>query len=206
MPINNIQSRNFIAALAVAPDRASAERLAFAIWSESAGYIYANDGTNKSNSPGFDKNPQWPAILRKSLEIPHDRVGSNGRSTGMLQQISKDVGGGWGDMKGTMDPAISAQRFLAALVVTNIGIYRGYNLRSDGTKEFVNVNLTPIAADVLRVQQPLANEAKSSNYSATQVEYAIGLAAQFWGAIPAPVAVKPSPSNSNFLATLLHWS
>jgi len=196
MEINSIQACNFRRALAVAPDRAARERLAFAIWSESAGYIYANDGTNESGSPGFSSHPEWPDILRRSINIPHDKVGANGRSTGMLQQISADVGGDWGDMAGTMDPAESARRLLAKLKVTDNGVYQGFNLRSDGTREFLDITLTPIAADVLRVQQPLADEAKSDNYNAAAVAIAVDIAAAF----------SSSPTSHSYLSTILHWS
>ncbi len=198
--INSIQAKNFAEALSVAKTQEEKERLAFAIWSESAGYIHANDGTNTSNSPGVTFGISQ--ILRKSLDIPHDKVGSNGRSTGMLQQISKDVGGVWGDMAGTMDPKISASRFLAALQVTNVGAYRGYNIKPDGSKEYVVVpDLDPVAADVLRVQQPLAEEAKSSNYSKAQVEIAKAIAAQFGNSSP----VDTKPDSMKFLNDLLHW-
>jgi hypothetical protein len=98
----------------------------------------------------------------------------------MLQQISDDVGGGWGSMAGTMDPATSARRFLAALRVTNNPIYAGWLLTPTG-REWVKVELSdPIAADVLRVQQPLANEARSSNYDASQVTVARAIVAQLF--------------------------
>lgn len=179
--LSDKQAENFRAALAVAQTLPQAERLAFALWSESAGWIYANDGTNKSNSPGFDTHPQWPAILRRSLDIDHDKVGNNGRSTGMLQQISADVDGGWGDMAGTMDPATSARRFLNALVVTGEANYTGTLQKPGGGTETTTRQLSdPIAADVLRVQQPLINEALSSNYDASQVAIGKEIAARFF--------------------------
>lgn len=174
------QERNLRAALEVTNDPAMRVRLAFAVWTESRALITANGGLNTSHSPGFDTHPQWPAILRRSLELPHDAVGNNGRSTGMLQQISDDVGGGWGSMAGTMDPATSARRFLAALRVTDNPIYAGWLLTPTG-REWVKVELSdPIAADVLRVQQPLANEARSSNYDASQVTVARAIVAQLF--------------------------
>ncbi len=205
--INSIQAANFKAALSVATNQAELERLAFAIWSESAGYIYANDGSNSSRSPGFDTHPQWPAILRRSLNIPHNKVGSNGRSTGMLQQISSDVGGGWGDMAGTMDPATSARRFLNALRVTDDPIYEGILQTPTGSRP-VSVVLTPIAADVLRVQQPLADEAQSSNYSASQVQIAKEIAAQF-GSLGIQgnlgSGLEASQQEFTYLSQLLGW-
>src|SRR6478609_1467526 len=166
------QERNLRAALSVTSDPDQRVRLAFGIWTESRGLIYANNGANTSHSPGFDTHPEWPAILRRSLDLPHDAVGSNGRSTGMLQQISSDVGGGWGDMAGTMDPATSARRFLAALVVTDNPVYSGTLLTPTGSRQ-VDITLSsPIAADVLRVQRPLADEAQSDNYGASQVAIA----------------------------------
>ena len=188
------QQRTFREALAIASSEAARQRLAFALWTESRGYVYANDGRNTSNSPGV--TPFVAQILRRSLELPHDEVGSNGRSTGPLQQISSDVGGAWGDMAGTMDPATSSRRFLAVLRVTDNPVYSGTLLTSSGSRR-VDVTLSsPIAADVLRVQQPLADEAESSNYNAAQVAIAVEIAAMF--------ADSPPPASSgSFLAALL---
>lgn len=173
------QTANLRAALEVTDDPAKRVRLAFGIWSESRALIYANSGLNLSNSPGFDTHPQWPAALRRSLTIPHDAIGNNGRSTGMLQQISDDVGGGWGSMEGTMQPATSARRFLAALRVTDNPIYEGWSVTPTG-RRWVKVDVGSIAADVLRVQQPLADEAESANYNAAQVATAIAITAQLF--------------------------
>ena len=196
-----VQERNLRAALAVTGSPAERVRLAFAIWTESKGLIYANDGRNTSNSPGFGTHPQWPAILRRSLAIQHNAVGSNGRSTGMLQQISDDVGGGWGDMAGTMDPATSARRFLAALKVTDNPVYSGILLTPSGSKR-VDIRLSsPIAADVLRVQKPLASEAESSNYNADQVRVATEIVALLGGAAPPTESAAPT-----WWASIMNWS
>jgi hypothetical protein len=196
--LSEVQTRNLRAALAVTGDPAQRVRLAFAIWTESRGLVYANDGRNTSNSPGFSTHPQWPTILRRSLSIPHDAVGSNGRSTGMLQQISDDVGGAWGSMVGTMDPATSARRFLAALKVTDNPVYSGILLTSTGSQR-VDITLSsPIAADVLRVQQPLADEARSSNYGAAQVQVA--------NEIVASLGILPPQPARNWWASMMKWS
>lgn len=164
--------------MAIAPDLPSAQRLAFGIWTESRGYNYANDGRNTSNSPGFKADTA--AILRRSLDIPHDLVGSNGRSTGILQQTSSEVGGVWGSMVGTMTPAVSAQRFLDELSVTNDRLYVGTLLTPTGSKKVTVTLSDAIAADVLRIQQPLADEAVSSNYDASQVLIAKEIAAKYF--------------------------
>lgn len=184
------QEYNLRAALATTDDVAQQLRLVFAIWTESRALVYANGGNNTSHSPGFDTHPEWPATLRLSLLYPHDAVGNNGRSTGFLQQISSDVGGAWGDMGGTMDPATSARRFLAALRVTNNRLYNGTLLTPTGSKRVTVTLSDPIAADVLRVQQPLADEALSSNYDASQVAIAREIVTQLATPIPpAPAAV-----------------
>lgn len=173
------QERNLREALSAASTEGEAVRLAFGIWTESRALIQANDGRNTSDSPGV--TPAVAAVLRRSLALRHDAVGSNGRSTGLLQQISAEVGGGWGDMAGTMDPAISAGRFLAQLRVTDDPVFDGWLVRTDGSRERVSVALSsPIAADVLRVQQPLANEARSTNYGPDQVQIAREITARFW--------------------------
>ena len=181
--LDGAQENNFRAAMAAAKSRAEAERLAFGIWSESRGYNYANDGRNTSNSPGV--TPAIAAILRRSLDIPHDMVGSNGRSTGILQQTSSDVGGAWGDMAGTMDPPTSARRFLDALTVTDNPVYSGILVTPTGSRR-VDITLSsPVAADVLRVQQPLADEAESSNYGAAQVAIALEITDRYYAPQPA---------------------
>jgi len=181
--LDTAQENNFRAAMTAGKSRAEAERLAFGAWTESRGYNYANDGRNTSNSPGV--TPAIAAILRRSLDIPHDMVGSNGRSTGILQQTSSDVGGAWGDMAGTMDPATAARRFLDALTVTDNPVYSGILLTPTGSRR-VDITLSsPVAADVLRVQQPLADEAQSSNYGAAQVAIALEITDQFYHPAPA---------------------
>ncbi len=170
------QERNLRAALAITENADERARLAFAIWTESRALILANDGTNTSKSTGVDDAVR--VVLRRSLDIPHDAVGSNGRSTGMLQQISSDVGGGWGDMAGTMNPAESARRFLAALRVTSDAQFAGTLQTPTGSRRVLVQLSDPIAADVLRVQQPLADEAESSNYNASQVAIAHEIVAQ----------------------------
>lgn len=120
--------------------------------------------------------------------MQNDGVANNGRSTGILQQTSQDVGGGWGDMAGTMTPAVAAARFLARLGVTDDPVYEGWLLQPDGSKRRVRVTLSsPVAADVLRVQQPLASEAESDNYGPANVAIAVELAARFAPATPAPI-------------------
>lgn len=173
------QARNFAEALAVADTAAKRERLAFAVWSESRGFNYANGGLNESHSPGFAEHPEWPAILRRSTELPNDGVRNNGRSTGILQQTSAEVGGGWGDMAGTMTPAVAARRFLDRLVVTDERVFRAVLLTPAG-RELVDVECpSPVAADVLRVQQPLAEEARSDNYGPAVLAAALEIADRF---------------------------
>jgi len=174
------------------------ERVAFAIWSESRLFNYANDGTNTSHSPSV--TPERAAILRRSLDLPHDAVGSNGRSTGVLQQTSEEVGGAWGSMAGTMIVAVAVNRFLgsADFRVTTNPIYEGRLVNQDGSTSRVYVRLSDaIAADVLRVQQPLADEARSSNYGPGQVSIARWIVATYGSNIIA------APAGS-YLDRLLH--
>lgn len=174
------QARNFTAALVVPRTAAELARAAFGVWSESRGYNYANGGMNESHSPGFDTHPEWPAILRRSTSLPNDGVRNNGRSCGVLQQTPSEVGGAWGDMAGTMTPATAVARFLDRLRVTDDPIYRGLLLNPDGSKEFVEVRTpSPVVADVLRVQQPLAEEARSDNYGVRVLSEALEIAARF---------------------------
>lgn len=151
--------------------------------SESGGRVYANDGLAfhpdpAVRRPGWDTDdngkPLSPAVLarcyaavRASLACPHDAVGNNGGSTGILQQLSQDYVGarfpgktwGWGSLADTMDIDRACRMFLDRLVVTANRSYRG--------RDF-----DPIAADVLRVQQPLVSESSSSNYGQDKVDAA----------------------------------
>ena len=151
--------------------------MAFVWLTESGGKNYANDGKAfhpdpKMRREGWDKDdngqPLPAAVLaacyaavRKSLDYPHDAVGSNGGSTGGIQQLSQDYVGarfpgktwGYGTVASTMDPANATAMFLGRLRVTNDRVYAGITF-SD-----------PLVADVLRVQQPLVSEHESDNYS-----------------------------------------
>jgi hypothetical protein len=152
----------------------------FAILTESGGLIYGNDGKAfhpdpAQRRPGWDKDDQGKPlptgvladcyrVLRTSLAYPHDAVGNNGGSTGILQQLSQDYVGarfpgktwGWGALADTMDVGKACRMFLAALIVTSDGTYQA-------------MNFDPIAADVLRVQRPLLSEASSGNYGPARV-------------------------------------
>lgn len=151
-------------------------RLIFAIHTESKGLIYANDGgayhpDAAVRRPGWDKdengNPLSATMLancysavRRSFDFPHDAVGNNGGSTGILQQLSQDYVAarfpgktwGWGSLANTMSVQDACWAFLDRVRVTSD--------RNYGGKDF-----DPIIADVLRVQQPLASEV-AVNYGA----------------------------------------
>ena len=157
-------------------------RLVFAVMSESGGRVYANDGLAfhpdpAKRRPGWDKddngNPLPMEILaacyaavRKSLDFPHDAVGNNGGSTGLAQQLSQDYVGarfpgktwGWGTLADTMSVDKACRMFLDRLQVT-------------GNREYRGGSYDPIAADVLRVQQPLLSEQRS-NYGQDKVDAA----------------------------------
>lgn len=186
-------------------------RLCFAIRSESyGGDICGNDGRNTSNSPGM--TPARVALLRRSIDpqwlaangLRIDRVGSNGRSTGFLQQISEDVGGGWGSMADTMRPGPSALMFMKRLQVTNNPVYSGYLVQEDGSRKWVEVRVTAEAADVLRVQQPLVSEALSLNYASDKVDDAKAVVGMYVADRP-PLGGLASTGPRSFIAQLLNW-
>ena len=60
-----------------------------------------------------------------------------------------------------MNPAESARRFLAALRVTSDAQFAGTLQTPTGSRRVLVQLSDPIPADVLRVQQPLADEAES---------------------------------------------
>ena len=82
--------------------------------------------------------------------------------------------------------------------MTDNPVYSGTLLTSSGQRR-VDVHLSSaVAADVLRVQQPLADEAESSNYGADQVRIANEIVAQLATSSPTPPDV--------WMASLLKWS
>ena len=147
------------------------------------GFIYANDGrgfrepntvadrtpwnwNSITNMPigTPEKRAQMRDILRSSLLLPHDKVGSNGRSTGPAQQLSVETGGGWGPMAATMRMDLSMLMFLDAVDWTNRDIkYLGKTMANWQT------------AMLLRVQRPLASEVEA-NYGSQQLARAQAIA------------------------------
>lgn len=157
-------------------------RLVAALQTESGCLIYAHDGVWGG---GGKINDKQSAILRESLAFPHDAIGHNGGSVGPLQQIPTPVAqaadkpwGGWGTIQDCMRIETSIPKFLAQLRVTTDSTYGGKPMAS------------PVVADLLRVQQPLASEV-AANYGAAVVAAAKEIADQFE---QAPV-VPPKESN-----------
>lgn len=144
------------------------DRLALALLTESSGgFIYANDGTY------YPPDSAVAAVLRRSLDLPHDRVGHDGRSTGPLQQVSREANlamvppqsWGWGQMAETMSPARAAVMFVEALQVTSIPTY----LSPAGA--LIDCG-DPIVADVLRTQRPTVGMVLPFNYRPEQLALA----------------------------------
>ena len=155
----------------------------FAVLTESGGRVLANDGGAffpdvNNRRPGWDKDDSGNSLpekiisncyaaVRKSFDFPHDGIGNNGGSTGILQQLSQNYVGarfpgktwGWGSLADTMNIDTACRMFLDRVRVTT------------GTS-YLGVSRDPIAVDVLNVQQPLAKEAKSDNYSDDAVKRA----------------------------------
>jgi hypothetical protein len=147
------------------------------------GFIYANDGQgyrepdSVADRTPWNWNPQtnkpigtpeqrarMREILRRSLVLPHDKVGSNGRSTGPAQQLSADTGGTWGPMAATMRMDLSVLMFLNAVNWSDRSIsYKGKLMANWQT------------AMLLRVQQPLPAEV-AANYGASQLARAQSIA------------------------------
>lgn len=143
------------------------------------GLIYGNDGLAFHPDPA-KRRGKWAeglseaqiadiyAYLRTSLDLPHDAVGNNGGSTGPLQglsygYVSRRFPGktwGWGTIAQTMDVRDAIGRFLDALRITTDTTYQA----TDGPV----TGLDPLSVAVLRVQQPLAEEARK-NYGGTVV-------------------------------------
>lgn len=78
---------------------------------ESNFYMYANDGTSVTLTA------EQKAAIRKSLELPYDKVGSNSASVGLYQQQPYIPGRswGWGTIAECMDPVFSTKSFLTVL-------------------------------------------------------------------------------------------
>jgi len=62
-------------------------------------------------------NPQYPLVVAHSLAIPHDGVGHDHDSVGLMQQrpLPPEGAGGWGTVAELMTPSTSAHKFFAAL-------------------------------------------------------------------------------------------
>jgi hypothetical protein len=147
------------------------------------GFIYANDGQgfrepdSVAHRTPWNWNPQTnlpigtPAlraqmrtILLRSLELPYDKVGSNGRSTGPAQQLSLETGGAWGPMAATMRMDLSVLMFLDAVNWSDRSpLYLGKQMANWQT------------AMLLRVQRPLPSEV-AANYGAAQLARAQAIA------------------------------
>jgi hypothetical protein len=147
------------------------------------GFIYANDGQGYREPDSVVNRTPWNwneqtnrpigtpeqraamrAALRKSLDLPYDKVGSNGRSTGPSQQISVEVSGAWGPMAATMRMDLSVLLFLDAVDWSNRDInYLGKRMANWQT------------AMLLRVQRPLPSEV-ATNYGAAQLARAQAIA------------------------------
>jgi hypothetical protein len=147
------------------------------------GFIYANDGEGFREPDSVAHRTPWNwntqtnlpigtpgsraqmrTILRRSLDLPHDKVGSNGRSTGPAQQLSLETGGAWGPMAATMRMDLSVLMFLDAVTWSDrSSLYLGKPMANWQT------------AMLLRVQRPLASEV-ATNYGAAQLARAQAIA------------------------------
>ena len=57
-------------------------------------------------------NPEYPAVRRISMALPHDAVGNDHDSVGLFQQRPSS---GWGPVGRLMDPEFATRQFLSAL-------------------------------------------------------------------------------------------
>lgn len=122
------------------PQQHQAARIAWtASNGEGNGYLYANDGTSTLNKYGNGPlTDQERAVARESLNYPHDAVGRNLDSMGMVQQRpSAD----WGPPADLMNPAVSFSKFFNGA---------GYN---KGLLDVPNWDTIPIDEACWQVQQ-----------------------------------------------------
>jgi murein DD-endopeptidase MepM/ murein hydrolase activator NlpD len=68
-----------------------------------------------------NNNPRYPLVALRSLLIPHEGVGHDHDSVGLFQQRPSppEGAGSWGSVRELMTPAISAEKFYAALKKVN---------------------------------------------------------------------------------------
>jgi hypothetical protein len=161
-------------------------RLVAALWTESGCRILAHTGEWKG---GGRINSRQRAVLAQSAQLYREKYnrepdgfGSNGGSVGALQQIPTEVSwiatkdglddgaptpwAGWGTITDCMALETSIPKFLNQLRVTDDPVYKG------------KLTASPVVADLLRVQQPLASEV-AANYGQGVVEVATAIAATF---------------------------
>lgn len=122
---------------------------------------------------GRERRAAIRAALSQSKNYPYDAIGDNGGSCDLLQGLSDDYLGarfkpgrsfGWGTLAQRMDPKTGIEfcctKFLERLIVSDNREYRG-------------IDFDPIAADVLRVQQPRVDESSNERgYSPARVAQA----------------------------------
>lgn len=156
------------------------------LWTESKALILAHGG---GWSGGNRTNSAQRAVLAKSTELYRaatgrdpDGVGNNGASVGAFQQIPTDAarlrtvdgldGGapapwdGWGDIVECMTLDTATPKFLRLIRVTTDSTYKGKPMAS------------AIVADLLRVQQPAADEV-AANYGGSITAAAVDIAGMF---------------------------
>jgi hypothetical protein len=104
-----IQGARTLPGLSEADQKLAAEICWTASNGEGNGFNYANDGTSTLNKLGNGQLTQAERdVARQSLNYPHDKVGRNLDSMGMLQQRpSAD----WGPPSELMDPYTSFMKF-----------------------------------------------------------------------------------------------
>lgn len=178
------------------PERGLVVALAVAA-QESRFTIYANDGR------GNDLQPEQRGIER-SLELPHEAVGTDHGSLGVFQQQYP----WWGSIEELMDPATSARKFFAAL---------------DRVEGWEHMSIGDAAQAVQRSAYPraydddveLAEQLVAAGPGSTYTESAVYFGGGVDGCVPASFAagdvVMPLPDSATYVdqqsfgASGSHW-
>lgn len=132
---------------------------------ESQLQVYANDGSGAYQSAGASGVP--PEELKKSLEYPHDAVGSDHASVGTFQQQV----GIWGDVEELMNPAVQARKFYERLEETD---YKGRELGEVASAIQGNATGTGVYSAEADIARKLVErfEGAGDNLTAEEIEAA----------------------------------
>ncbi len=129
---------------------------------ESQLQVYANDGVKGPEDGGGMANISFEE-LKKSLDYPHDAVGTDNASVGTFQQQA----GMWGSVEELMNPAVQARKFYEHLEKVD---YQGRDLGSVASEVQGNATGTGVYSAEEDIAGKLVDHFKGAGDNLTQEE------------------------------------